>query len=105
AGRPAAAGPGPEEAERVTRPLSSAPTPEYGAPNLPITTTRRTDVNTTPRDDASSKPPLEIPTFDRTWHPNEITGWLSNLECEENVSEADLARARQAVSEALGVGD
>lgn len=54
---------------------------------------------------SSSTTPLEIPTFDRTWHPNEITGWLSNLECDEDVSEADLARARKAVSEALGVDD
>jgi hypothetical protein len=53
----------------------------------------------------STSTALEIPTFDRTWHPNEITGWLSNLECDEDVSEADLARARKAVSEALGVDD
>ncbi|MFF7258646.1 hypothetical protein [Streptomyces microflavus] len=75
-----------------------------------------------PRDEVSSKntlPPeetarligkitgrpaaLEIPTFDRGWHPNEITRWLDEVENDESVSDEDLARARQAVSEALGV--
>ncbi|MGW1365236.1 hypothetical protein ACWCQP_48820 [Streptomyces chartreusis] len=123
----------------MTRSLSSAPTPEYGAPYLPITTTRRTDMDSH-RDEVSSKSlapeeaehvieqitastasrpsagewsevtlssstALEIPDFDRSWAPEEITGWLANLEYEGNVSEADLARARRAVREALGVDD
>jgi hypothetical protein len=46
---------------------------------------------------------LEVPTFDRGWHPNEITGWLDDVENDGSVSDADLARARRAVREALGV--
>ncbi|MFE6189130.1 hypothetical protein ACFQ6U_32375 [Streptomyces sp. NPDC056465] len=46
---------------------------------------------------------LEIPTFDRGWLPQEITGWLDTVEEDEEVSNADLARARKAVGEALGV--
>lgn len=46
---------------------------------------------------------LEIPTFDRGWHPNEITRWLADVENDEKVSDEDLTRARQAVSRALGV--
>ncbi len=52
-----------------------------------------------------SSSPLEIPTFDRSWHPNEITGWLAVVEDDENVSDADLTRARKAVAHALGVDD
>src|SRR5206468_2931668 len=48
-------GPGPEEAQRVTRSLSSAPTPQYGAPALPITTTRRSPVDIT-RDEVGVSP-------------------------------------------------
>lgn len=84
----------------MTNQMPSAPTPEYGAPNLPITTTRRTVMSTAPGSNA-----LEIPDFDRTWHPNEITEWLDNLAYEDDISEADLARAHQAVSEALGIED
>ncbi len=47
--------------------------------------------------------PLEIPNFDRSWHPNEITAWLGDIENDENLSDADLTRARRAVSDALGV--
>ncbi|MFG3216077.1 hypothetical protein [Streptomyces tendae] len=53
----------------------------------------------------NTAPALEIPTFDRSWHPNEITGWLDEVENDETVSAADLVRARLAVREALGVDD
>lgn len=51
----------------------------------------------------SSSSALEIPTFDRGWHPNEIAAWLTGVENDETTSDADLARARRAVSDALGV--
>ncbi|MGW1021930.1 hypothetical protein [Streptomyces niveus] len=49
--------------------------------------------------------PLEIPTFDRTWHPNAIGDWLTEIEDDETVSHDDIVRARQAVAHALGVDD
>ncbi|MDX3433878.1 hypothetical protein PV664_33895 [Streptomyces sp. ME01-18a] len=58
---------------------------------------------TTPDQTAAQTSVLEIPTFDRSWLPQEITGWLATVEEDEDVSDADLARARKAVSEALGV--
>lgn len=46
---------------------------------------------------------VEIPAgFDR-WHPNEITAWLTDVEEDETASDADIDRARQAVSYALGI--
>lgn len=48
---------------------------------------------------------LEIPTFDRTWHPNEIGDWLTQVEDDEAVSHDDIVRARKAVAHALGVDD
>lgn len=48
---------------------------------------------------------LEIPNFDRSWHPNEIGDWLAQVEDDESVSDADLTRARKAVAVALGVDD
>lgn len=38
------------------------------------------------------------------WHPNEIMGWLSTVEDDETISDADFDRARQAVNNALGIG-
>ncbi|MGW1675669.1 hypothetical protein [Streptomyces sp. NPDC002324] len=47
---------------------------------------------------------LEIPTFDRSWRPEEITGWLDCLlSSDQPLSDEDVRRAKQAVSEALGV--
>ena len=46
---------------------------------------------------------FEVPTDLDRWHPNEITDWLSRMEDDDRVSEADLQRARQAVSTALGL--
>uniref|UniRef100_UPI003C7CC2E1 hypothetical protein n=1 Tax=unclassified Streptomyces TaxID=2593676 RepID=UPI003C7CC2E1 len=51
----------------------------------------------------SGRTALEIPNFDRSWLPQDITGWLDTVEEDEGVSEADLARARTALAEALGV--
>ncbi|WP_326615145.1 hypothetical protein OG949_40390 (plasmid) [Streptomyces scopuliridis] len=48
--------------------------------------------------------PLEIPSDLGRWHPNEITGWLSTVEDDETISDADFDRARQAVGDALGIG-
>ncbi|UXY33258.1 hypothetical protein [Streptomyces sp. HUAS TT20] len=46
---------------------------------------------------------LEIPADLDRWHPNEIGEWLSGVEDDEATSDADVARARQAVHRALGI--
>lgn len=51
----------------------------------------------------SSSSSLEIPNFDRSWHPNEIGEWMTEVEEDESISEEDIGRARKAVSQALGV--
>lgn len=78
----------------TARTLPSAPTPQYGAPNLPITTTRRTAMDT-----------ATIPTEDEfaQWAPHEITQWLADAEAADDVSEDFIRQARKAVSRALGV--
>ncbi|MCX4429449.1 hypothetical protein [Streptomyces mirabilis] len=68
-----------------------------------LTLARTTD--TKENDPMTAPVALEIPNFDRSWHPNEIGDWLSQVEDDESVSHADLTRARQAVAVALGVDD
>ncbi|MDQ1041787.1 hypothetical protein [Streptomyces sp. V4I2] len=48
---------------------------------------------------------LDIPTDLDRWHPNEIQDWMTEVEEDESVSEADIGRARKAVAHALGVDD
>jgi hypothetical protein len=48
---------------------------------------------------------LDIPTDLDRWHPNEIQDWMTEVEEDESISEADIGRARKAVSRALGVDD
>ncbi|MFD4400812.1 hypothetical protein [Kitasatospora sp. NPDC058478] len=48
---------------------------------------------------------FEVPADLDRWPAHEITGWLARLEDDDRVSDADLQRARQAVSTALGIED
>ncbi|WP_121832201.1 hypothetical protein [Streptomyces sp. S1] len=48
---------------------------------------------------------LTIPTDLDRWHPNEIQDWMTEVEQDESIPEADIGRARKAVSRALGVDD
>ncbi|MGW1269876.1 hypothetical protein [Streptomyces sp. NPDC002491] len=68
-----------------------------------VTLTRTTD--TKENDPMTARAALEIPNFDRSWHPNEIGDWLAQIEDDETVSTDDLTRARKAVAVALGVDD
>ncbi|MFI9587830.1 hypothetical protein ACIHCQ_39905 [Streptomyces sp. NPDC052236] len=46
---------------------------------------------------------LEIPADLNRWHPNEITEWLSTVEDDEAITDADVDRTRQAVNDSLGI--
>ncbi|MFD0441301.1 hypothetical protein [Streptomyces chartreusis] len=48
---------------------------------------------------------FQIPADLDRWHPNEIQDWMTEVEEDESISEADIGRARRAVSRALGVDD
>ncbi|MFE3770790.1 hypothetical protein [Streptomyces sp. NPDC059122] len=47
--------------------------------------------------------PLVIPSDLDRMHPNDITEWLSTVESDETVADADVVRARKAVADALGI--
>ncbi|GAA1924315.1 hypothetical protein [Streptantibioticus ferralitis] len=46
---------------------------------------------------------FQIPTDLDRRHPKEITEWMSSVEDDETISDADVFRAREAVTHALGI--
>jgi hypothetical protein len=72
--------------------VTSRPTPEYGAPYLPITTPKGHSMRTTPGELA-------------TWNPADVTDWLAQLADDETTTDTEYDIASRAAASALGSGE